>query len=284
MKGSLFNLIQSYVKGFESYKPPSFYWAKGELQSQLPFPLRSERFLRWQLFKAGLYQNLGEAGVDKLLLGLYTCYRDDLFQISKFPSAELHSTLNQFSQYQTWSLWPKVPGILRSISDFFLIHGSLKEMIRTHSSLSILENFLCEEIFYFGKKSVNRFKARYFLYCLLKILPDTLESHPSISLWPHTEGFWRFHHKFNPSKSFTQVSPEEILGYVNRLYQKWDPSGKGNAFIAFHQFLQRGGDQGYNCQKQFLLCTTCPLAEICPGSLHKAPNASFSPRILRKKS
>lgn len=264
MNEKLLNSLRAYTSAFDSYRPPFFDYAKGERNASLPFPLYSERFLRWVLIRSALHQGIDDKNLDRIMLGLYHTFKDDLFSISTLPIERIEEFWKQDPILENWDLLPRASGIVRSVSDFFLVHGSLKEVLPRCTTQADAEELLCQHIFFFGKKSAYRFKARIFLYIARKCtrtLLDHWNAKPVV--WPPSLGWWKAMRILIKKDKDAMLSPEESLELSNRFYQK--VGRPDSALIAFVHFRKKVGLGEWACRTYFGSCPNCPLYGPCPG-------------------
>lgn len=220
----------------------------------------------------------------RVLAYLWKEYDLDFFRLNKLPFGELQARMQRLTDLEGWELWPKVPGILRSVCDFFFRHGKLLPWVYAQADGEASVRTLAEEIFLMGKTSALRSKPRYFLW-LLTQLPST---QPELfwtreTMLPITRGHLRFLREFGPLKTrkiSPWISPEEKLAYINRFFRMLAPDRPWTVYLALDAYLrspvlapkgsqaifplmEAGND--WACRKIQGGCLQCPLVPLCPN-------------------
>ena len=110
--------IRAYVLGFQNTRPALFEWFQGGKDPLFPWAPESDRGTALLLFFCALYQNIGPEKLIRMLAALAKEYGTDLFRLNKLPFAELQAHLRRYQELEkgleTWLLWEKAPGILRT--------------------------------------------------------------------------------------------------------------------------------------------------------------------------
>lgn len=274
----LLHRIRAYVLAFQNVNPGVFAYFKGGTDPIFPLEPGSDRGMGLLLFFSSLYQNISEGRLARVLAYLWRQYDQDLFRINRMPFAELQSRLKALTDLEDWVLWPKAPGILRSVADFFYRHGKLLPWAQAQGDGEKCINILSEEIFLMGRTSVFKSKARYFLWLLTQV-----EGAEPARFWtPNTRltltlGHSRFLREFGPLKGRKIVpwsTPAEKLDAFNRFYRLLFPEAPWKVFTPLDAFLRPppGHFAGlgapapeWMCRKALGGCANCPLAPECPG-------------------
>lgn len=270
--------IRAYVLEFRDVKPAVFAHFRGGADPVFPLDVASDRGTGLLLYFCALYQNIGEQRLVRVLAYLWKQYDKDLFRVSRLPFLDLQDKVKALTDLHDWPLWPKVPGILRSVADFFFRHGKIVPWVYAEADGEKCVDVLSEEIFLMGKTSVFRSKARYFLWLLTR-----LEGVDPSRFWtPSTRltltlGHSRFLHEFGPlkgRKSAPWVTPAEKLDWFNRFYRLLFPESPWLVFAAFDAYLRPpigyharlgGPAPEWQCRTVLKGCPNCPLAPECPG-------------------
>jgi|GEM_PF-5055088 len=257
--------ISQYCKCWENYQPNFIEYAKKGNRASLPFVKESEKFLQILLFRAALNQNIDEATLDTLILSLYKTFLDKLFTISCAPSQLIENWIVTTLPESSWELVPKIVGIIRSVSDFFLVQGPIKEQILKCPSARHFEDILCTQLFYFGKSSPSRSKARNYIYLIRNLCPDLVKHwDPKAYVWPPTRHWWLALKILHLKPKVPPTTPEEVVVSANRFYNLVYPDA-GLAYLAFSCFRKKSDISNWICRKQVGACRNCPLHGPCPG-------------------
>jgi hypothetical protein len=281
--------IRSYVSGFQNARPPVFEWFKGGADPLFPYTPESDRGTALLLFFCALYQNIRDEKLARVLAYLWKEYDVDLFRLSKLPFEDLQTRIQRLTDLDDWVLWPKVPGILRSVSDFFFKHGRLLPWVQAQADGEESVRILCEEIFMMGKTSAFKSKPRYFLW-LLTQLPGSEPARfwTDRTLLPITPGHMRILREFGPLKNRKHspwVTPEEKLAYCNRFFRMLAPEKPWIVYSALDAYLKPKGfvaapvfpipspaakaaaaaERMWLCRHTLGGCLQCSLVADCPG-------------------
>lgn len=264
----LIESIKVFVQKLNNQQPLILDYFPSGNRPRFKFGPQLEKGARLLLVFSSLYQDISEENLVELLLELEAEFAEGLFSLNKIPFETLRDFLNNSLYTKNWSLLPKAPGILRSVSDFFLTNGNVLEQASKHQSSESLVNLLSQSIFYMGKHSANKFKARYFIWLLIQANVEI-----GRLLWndtsrlPLTIGAGRLLKLIGPLKGNTREfqSPEEKLNYFNRFYCYLFPSDHWRVFAPFDAFLKKTSITTYCCQQMLGGCILCPLHNQCPG-------------------
>jgi hypothetical protein len=274
--------IRTYVLGFQNERPAVLQWFHGGREPLFPYAPESDRGAAILLYFCALYQGLSEEKLIRLLAHLHEAYGNDFFRLGKLPFDELQARLQARKELARWDILPKVPGVLRSVSDFFSRHGRLLPWLESLGDGEACVDALCEEIFLMGKTSAFKSKPRYFLW-LMTQLPGADASRfwtPS-TLLPITPGHLRFLREFGPLKGRKRspwVTPEEKLAYCNRFFRMLFPESPWQVYAALDAYLKPSADattatvavtdaaeKKWQCRDILGGCLQCVLAPQCPG-------------------
>ncbi len=273
--------IRAYVMEFRAAKPGILEHFQGGADPIFPMQAASDRGAGMLLFFCSLLQNISEGRLVRVLAYLWKQYDQDLFRINRLPFADLQSRIRTLTDLRDWPIWPKSPGILRSVGDFFFKHGRLVPWAYSIGDGEKCVETLCEEIFLMGRTSVFRSKARYFIWILTQL--DGVDGSrfwtPATQM-PLTLGHARFLREFGPLKDrkiSPWITPAEKLAWFNRFYRVLFPASPWVVFTALDAYLRpiafsgKGGNVGqdappeWHCRRILKGCGNCPLAQECPG-------------------
>lgn len=266
---SLLPKIHAYCSDFNRMAPPPFaYFEKGS-QPIFPIAVESDRGTALLLLYCALHHHISEDRLMRFLAYLWKEYDTDIFRLNRMPFEDLQNKIQRLNDLAKWPLWPKAPGILRSVCDFFYRHGPLLAWVREIADAEKCVEMLAEEIFLMGKSSEFRPRPRYFLWLLAHLKdarPEDFWS-PRTLLCP-TPGHGRFIREFGPLKNRRQVpwnTPQEKLAYFNRFYQALSPGRSYLVFAGLDAFLKPDPEFKWACRKMLGGCAQCALVETCSG-------------------
>jgi hypothetical protein len=237
--------IRAYVSDFRSARPPVFEWFQGGRDPLFPYAPESDRGTALLLCFCALYQGIHAEKLIRVLAYLYREYDSDFFRLSKLPFDDLQARMQRLTDLKDWDLVSKVPGILRSVSDFFFKHGRLLPWVHGQADGEETVRVLCEEIFMMGKTSALKSKPRYFLW-LLTQLPGAEPARfwTARTMLPITPGHVRFLREFGPLKNRKHspwTTPEEKLAYCNRFFRMLAPENPWIVYTGLDAYLKPNG-------------------------------------------
>ena len=270
--------IRAYVLAFQDRKPAVFEHFQGGSDPVFPMEAGSDRGVGLLLYYCSLYQGIGEERLLRVLSYLWREYGPDIFRLNHLPFADLQARIQSLDDLDDWEIWPQVPGILRSVADFFYRHGKLMPWVYEVGNGEHCIEIISQEIFLMGKTSVFRSKSRYFLWMLTR-----LEGVDPGRFWTAdtrmtlTLGHGRFVREFGPLKGRKRVpwtTPAEKLVWFNAFYRVLFPDRPWLVFLAFDAFMRPqsgyfrtpgGPPPVWQCRAVVGGCVNCPLAPECPG-------------------
>jgi hypothetical protein len=262
----LLESIRGYVRAFEKEKPLIFrYFSDGE-SPLFNFPVVSEEGTKLLLLYSALNQNIGESDLSQLLVKLYEEHSDKIFLLNEITFETLRKSIDAFSPSSLWNIRKRAPGIIRSVCDFFLVHGNLIQLINNLSSSEDMVKLLSDEIFFMGKSSIMKFKSRFFVWMInCAHQENQKEFWDRKSLLPTTSGANRFMYFIGPLKSRDSVkfTMEEKLDYFNRFYKLLFQNESWKVYPAFDAFKKKSSPHTYECQRIMSGCVCCPVNKYC---------------------
>jgi hypothetical protein len=269
--------LRQYAEPFAAWQPPIFEFFPGGKSPLFPFLPESDRGLGMLLFQAALYRPGAENWSAQVLAGLYRVLGTDLFKVNRLPFAVLQKALTGLPRWPDPEEQRRVPGILRSVCDFFYGAGGLGKWLESSADWETRARELGEGIFWMGKRSRLRTKARYFFW-LASFQGGFAERFPQAQpfLWPVAEGHLRLYHgvlRPRARKSFS--NPEEKLRWFHALGNELFPRQGWRLYQPLQAHLRPDPEHGFQC-RAFGGCRPCALAAICPAAnqfLPKEPRA-----------
>lgn len=263
--------IRAYLEGFRDDMPDllrALAWAPDRDAVQIPYAPTSEEGLRVILLFSSLYQDIHERILTSLLLDLHATFGADLFRLNRRPSTELEAFFRARPELRLWELRDKVVGILRSVGDFFLLQGNLADLCRQLDGEDLAER-LSANIFFMGKTSSTRFKARTFVLLALQADPRLEERLWSDrTLMPPTAGAGRFLRHIVPD--FGALEKNTPVSEKNRYFNQFCRRILGQKSWRAHRgaasFLERDEGPGLRCRRILQGCASCSLYSFCPAA------------------
>ncbi len=273
--------LRTFISEFQSVKPGVLsHFQGGSGKILFPMPPESDRGVALLLCFCALHQNISEMRVIQLLAHLWDAYGTDLFKLNRMPFQDLQNKLQDFKGLDDWDLLTKVPGILRSVCDFFYQHGALVPWVHSVGDAEASVQILAEEIFMMGKSSQFKSKPRYFMWLLTQIPGAQPEKFWNDEMkLPITSGHIRLLREFGPLKNKRNspwITAEEKLSYCNRFYCMLFPGKSWMIYTAMDAYLKatapmvnalasNSQDKMWRCRQVLNGCINCILAPECPG-------------------
>jgi hypothetical protein len=248
--------LQSFVEVADSRE---LEWIR-----ELPFPKHSDRGLAFLLMYSALRGLIPESRLAMTLFGLWEKWGQDLFRCSHLKFEDLANSLSDWNGQGEGPL-QKVPGVLRSVSDFFFKTGSLNSWLNSCSDGEQVIQTLAQEIFWMGKTSTYRNKPRHFVW----LLAATQFPHSSLyqsSFPPLSQGHFRFVMEWATPGFKKAFFDAPVRGKMEKWAQLIESSGQRNKWVgvsAFEGFLEKVEANLFRCQKQWNGCGNCPLKSYC---------------------
>ncbi|HEX2613518.1 MAG TPA: hypothetical protein VHO02_07980 [Fibrobacteria bacterium] len=266
--------LRQYVEGCEAsgkLRPAIFaHFPGGALNGTdgvFPFTPDSDRGLAVLLFAAALYRPGGEALAARILAGLYRRYDAGIFKLNRQPFEPLRDAIEDLAPRLDAEERDRIPGILRSVCDFFYRVGPLGPWLASAPDWEMRVGELCNEIYWMGARSRARTKARWFLWLACQA-PGFGARHPQALGfdWPAGEGHMRFLFDIvRPPYGFKVPAPEERPAAFSTLARAAFPDSPWRLRAPLEAFLDRKG-MGFACRAAQGGCLPCALAPHCPAS------------------
>jgi hypothetical protein len=276
---SLVENLRRYAAPFEANPPELFAAFPGGGDPVFPFARDSDRGLGVLLLAAALYRPGAESAAARLITGLYRRFGNDIFKLNRIPFETLRDEVEALGGVRDDAERARVPGILRSVCDFFYRVGPLGPWLATAPDWEARVMELCGEIYWMGRQSLMRNKARYFLWMvsLSSDAPAYLQAGDFAG--PVGEGHLRFYIDFmkpaaRPGGARAAFSADRADDAEDRLRTFRDfarlvfPDAPWKLFAPLDAYLRRGGDLQYRCRSVQRGCRPCPLASGCPAAAH----------------
>ncbi|MBF0433176.1 MAG: hypothetical protein HQK83_17990 [Fibrobacteria bacterium] len=262
----LIGRLRAYVDCFAEIKPSFFQYFLGGTSHVFPYKTDSEEGFKTLLLYSALQQELHEDWLNRLLVTVYRAFPEKFFSLASIPYDSLKALLDTIPDLSNWRFYSRTPGILRSVCDFFLKQGNIKPLLLNADSTEQVVSIISNEIFYMGKTSVFKTKARTYLwYCANASADISRNCWNKHSLLPVTAGANRLMYYLGPLKSRKGYSfqEQEKINYFNRFYNYLFPDNSWKSHLPFMAFQNQTGLTGYQCQSLLDGCKNCPLCNDC---------------------
>jgi hypothetical protein len=256
--------LRQYSIPFSDHKPFIISAVTPGENATFPFEIGSDRGLGVLLLCAALYRPGAESRAGKVITGLYQRLGNDIFKLNRIPFAALQKALMDLPISPDAEEQKRIPGILRSVCDFFYETGSLEKWLSTTSDWETCAQRISEQIFWMGRHSPWRSKARYFLW-LTSFQKEFGERYPQAMRfnWSVGEGHARFSREILGKKS-SAGDAEKRLAFFADFGRKIFPEKSWVLFQPLDAYLRPEKEHGYLCRKIQGGCSRCPLKTFCP--------------------
>ncbi|MCD6024872.1 MAG: hypothetical protein K0Q91_1788 [Fibrobacteria bacterium] len=267
--------LLEYAAPFDNHPPEIL---DGFRKGVFPFEAGSDKGLGILLLFAALYRPGGESAASRLILALYGRFGNEIFKLNRIPFETLRDEVEAGGALADAAERARVPGILRSVCDFFYRVGPLKTWLEKAPDWETRVLELCGEIYWMGRHSVMKNKARYFLW-----LAAGAHGFPQARdfAWPVGEGHLRFYVDFlKPGRKrggrivagtyggTSSFDAEKRLRTFAELSRAVFPEEPWKSFTPLDAYLRRGGTLHYRCRTAQGGCRPCPLSAGCPAAPH----------------
>ncbi len=261
--------LRQYARGFEAggRTPPILAHFAGGADPVFPFAPDSDRGLGMLLMAAALYRPEGEEAAARLLAGLYRRYDSSIFKLNRQPFEPLRDAVAELAPRLDPEDRDRIPGILRSVCDFFYRVGPLGAWLAAAPDWEARAGELCHEIYWMGAHSRTRTKARHFLWLACQVPGFGARHAQALTFaWPAGEGHMRLlFDVIRPARGFRIPAPEERAEAFSGLARAVFPGAPWRFQAPAEAFLRREGPD-FACRAAQGGCRPCALAPHCPAS------------------
>ncbi len=221
------------------------------------------------LLCAALYRPGAENRASQVITGLYARLGNDIFKLNRIPFEVLQNALSDLPIAPDHEEQKRIPGILRSVCDFFYEAGSLEKWLASAQDWETRVQQMSESIYWMGRHSRWRTKSRYFLW-LASFQSGFASRFPQSAgfSWPIGEGHARFYRDIlrAETKGAPGFSPEERLRFFAAVGKDVFPSEPWKLFGVLDGYLRPEKEHEYLCRKLQGGCKPCPLVKRCPAA------------------
>jgi hypothetical protein len=267
--GDVLSHLRLYAAPFANHPPVIITRFPGGKEPRFPFDIGSDRGLGVLLLYASLYRPGAESRAARILAGLYANLGNDIFKLNRVPFEILQMALKNLPIAPDEMEQKRIPGILRSVCDFFYHAGSLGKLLDSSGNWETIVRELSEGIYWMGKHSPWRTKSRYFLW-LASFQPGFAERFPQAARfsWPVGDGHTRFYYNIvRPvARLAPESTPETRLQIFTELGRDAFPGKPWRLFQPLDAYLRMEKEHEYLCRKIQGGCQPCALAKLCPAA------------------
>jgi len=254
--------------------------ASSEDASLFPFAADSDRGLGILLLASALHRpgapgsaGFG-AGAASVIAGLYRGYGNDVFRLNRLPFETLRTRTDALAATWDDAERARIPGILRSVCDFFFRVGPLGTWL-ADADWEQRAGELAQEIYWMGARSSTRTKARLFFWlaCQIPGFGARADMRPRALrfTWPVSDGHMRvLFDIFKPARGSIAAlrRPEGRGEAFAELARRVFPDEPWRLYRPFEAFLCPDGQGGFQCRAVQGGCRPCALAPLCPAAPH----------------
>jgi hypothetical protein len=281
--------LRRYAEAFRAHPHPIFAHFPGESDPVFPFAPGSDRGLGVLLLTASLHQPGAESIGARLLAGLYRAHGNDIFRLNRLPFEPLRDEVAALAPTWEEAARARIPGILRSVCDFFFRIGPLGPWLAGQSGelapdWEARAGELCHEVYWMGAHSRGRTKARLFFWLACAAGGEKKEGeekegtfgarYPQAASfgWPVGEGHMRFWIDIlKPARTAGERTPEERVAAFAAFARTVFPGEPWLLYRPLEDFLRRDGTGSFHCRTAQGGCRPCPLSTLCPAAGHFIP-------------
>jgi len=276
----IFPLLRRFAEPFANTSPAIVSRFQKETPEPLfPFGIATDRGLGILLLCAALYRPGAESRGTRVITGLYAALGNDVFKLNRIPFGTLQTALSNLPLAPDPEEQKRIPGILRSVCDFFYERGSLRNWLAAAETWEKCVQQMSEAIYWMGRHSPWRTKSRYFLW-LASFQDGFAAQFPQSEnfSWPVGEGHGRFYgHILRPAmypaarfkaKETPETSPEARLRFFRDLGRSAFPGESWKLFQVLDAYLRPEKEHEYLCRKIQGGCKPCPFVKRCPAAMH----------------
>lgn len=224
----------------------------------------------------------------RVIAGLYHQYGTDIFRLNRLPFEALRGRTEALAAHWDVAERARIPGILRSVCDFFYRVGPLVSWMAA-ADWEQRAGEIAQEIYWMGARSPTRTKARLFFWLACGIPGfghrDDMRARARDFAWPTSDGHLRVVYDIlgparmagGPSAVASRPSLGVFRGAGTRgeafaaLARALFPEAPWRLYQPFEAFLkpERGGS--FRCRTVQGGCRPCALAPVCPAARNFLP-------------
>lgn len=225
----------------------------------------------------------------RLIAGLYREYGTDIFRLNRSPFEALRERTEALAAHWEAAERARIPGILRSVCDFFYRVGPLVSWM-AGADWEQRAGEIAQEIYWMGARSPTRTKARLFFWLVCGIPGfghrDDMRARARGFAWPTSDGHLRF--AFDILGATQPANANVAFASRSSLAVFRSAGTRGDAFAALARSLfpeepwrlyqpleaflkpERGGS--FRCRTIQGGCRPCALAPVCPAARNFLPH------------
>ncbi len=260
--------LRAYAEPFTKTPPALLGHFARDGSDGFPFAPESDRGLGVMLLTASLYRPGGEVAAAKLVAGLHARFGNEIFRLNRVPFETLLAAVEELSPDLEEQELKQIPGVLRSVCDFFFRTGPLTAWLSPPADWEVRLGELCGEIHRMGLHSRTRTRGRWFFW-LMSHQTGFAARYPQAMTfrWPVSAGHMRFVYDIaRPPRAQTLPSPERRLDTFAELASTAFPDEPWRLFRPLEAFLEPAAGGTFHCRDAQGGCRRCALAAECPAA------------------
>lgn len=211
-----------------------------------------------------------------VVAGVYRAYGTDVFRLNRMPFEPLKARVDVLAAHWEEAERARIPGILRSVCDFFYRVGPLRAWM-AEADWEQRVGEIAQEIYWMGARSPSRTKARLFFWLACQIPgfggSDAMRPRAECFAWPVGEGHMRllFDILKPPRATVSALRSagkrgEAFADLARRVF----PEEPWRLYVPFDAFLAPDGHDGplstFRCRTVQGGCRPCALSSVCPAA------------------
>jgi len=284
---ALVQMLRAYAEAFAAHPPAllahfpdNASLAADSTSVRFPFAADSDRGLGVVLLAAALHRPGSQSAAAgwgseaaALVAGLFEAYGTDVFRLNRLPFDPLRDRVAGLAPLMEAADRARVPGIARSVCDFFFRTGSLTDWLATAPDWEQRAGELSQEIYWMGARSRTRTKARLFFWLVCNIpgygaRPEVREAAGRFR-WALGDGHMRLLFDIvKPPRGASLGGVEGRLDLFADLARRVFPDAPWRLYLPLDSYLKPDGKGSYRCRAVQGGCRPCPLAALCPAAKH----------------
>jgi len=262
-------------------QPPKQSVTQYGFEPLFPFAPDSDRGLGILLLAASLYKPSGSlpfgAGPARLIAALYREFGTDIFRLNRLPFETLRDVVDaqgrESSDLMDADERARIPGILRSVCDFFYRIGPLSKWLAGAEDWETRVGELSQEIYWMGAQSRTRTKARLLFWLACQVPGFGIRHGQAVDFaWPVSDGHMRFLFDIlKPPRGGKAgaVPPPEMRGLLFADFARTVfPEAPWMLYGPLDAFLKPVGGGELACRTVQGGCRFCALSARCPAAKH----------------
>ncbi len=260
--------IRKYVEDLQHIHSPVRNICK-DGEGTFPYYIKSENGLRFLLLYHALKQNVRSDILLHFLLKCWQVLNVSIFRAGDLPFGDVYRLIQCDVKMRNWEWEKKFPGIVRSVGDYCKKYDPLSTHFSKKSHSEIFVNHISHSIFFMGKHSVMKLKARSLSLDILRyVLGNVSDWWDRSSIVPISPGAHRFLTKIGPLNGRSEKFKEDMekLCYFNKFYGYLFPNQTWKVAQPLSSFQKKGEGSVFECEVYQGGCIQCSISRYCDKS------------------